>query len=38
LDEIVPKEGSYRDQITYVKDRPGTIVAMQLMQRKLVMS
>ncbi len=23
LDEIVPKEGSYRDQITYVTDRPG---------------
>ncbi|WP_182073003.1 dTDP-glucose 4,6-dehydratase [Enterobacter asburiae] len=23
LDEIVPKEGSYRDQITYVADRPG---------------
>lgn len=23
LDEIVPKEGSYRDQITYVNDRPG---------------
>ncbi len=23
LDEIVPKEGSYRDQITYVKDRLG---------------
>jgi len=23
LDEIVPKEGSYRDQITYVSDRPG---------------
>ena len=22
-DEIVPKEGSYRDQITYVTDRPG---------------
>ena len=23
LDEIVPKKGSYRDQITYVADRPG---------------
>ncbi|WP_422731271.1 dTDP-glucose 4,6-dehydratase [Leclercia pneumoniae] len=23
LDEIVPKKGSYRDQITYVTDRPG---------------
>ncbi|MCS2171736.1 dTDP-glucose 4,6-dehydratase [Scandinavium sp. TWS1a] len=23
LDEIMPKEGSYRDQITYVTDRPG---------------
>lgn len=23
LDEIVPKEGSYREQITYVTDRPG---------------
>ncbi|HCR9735699.1 TPA: dTDP-glucose 4,6-dehydratase [Citrobacter koseri] len=23
LDEIVPKNGSYRDQITYVADRPG---------------
>jgi len=23
LDEMVPKEGSYRDQITYVTDRPG---------------
>lgn len=23
LDEIVPKEGSYRDQLTYVADRPG---------------
>lgn len=23
LDEIVPKEGSYREQITYVADRPG---------------
>ncbi|WP_284962014.1 dTDP-glucose 4,6-dehydratase [Citrobacter portucalensis] len=23
LDEIIPKEGSYRDQITYVADRPG---------------
>jgi len=23
LDEIVPKEGSYREQITYVSDRPG---------------
>ncbi|WPU24671.1 dTDP-glucose 4,6-dehydratase [Cedecea neteri] len=23
LDEIVPKEGSYRDQIAYVADRPG---------------
>ncbi|STQ60613.1 dTDP-D-glucose 4,6-dehydratase rmlB [Pseudescherichia vulneris] len=23
LDEIVPKEGSYRDQIIYVTDRPG---------------
>lgn len=23
LDEIVPKDGSYRDQITYVTDRPG---------------
>ncbi len=23
LDEIVPKQGSYRDQITYVTDRPG---------------
>ena len=23
LDEIVPKEGSYHDQITYVADRPG---------------
>ncbi|USV58809.1 dTDP-glucose 4,6-dehydratase [Aeromonas encheleia] len=23
LDEMVPKAGSYRDQITYVKDRPG---------------
>lgn len=23
LDEIVPKEGSYRDQLTYVTDRPG---------------
>lgn len=23
LDEIVPKDGSYRDQITYVADRPG---------------
>lgn len=23
LDEIVPKEGTYRDQITYVTDRPG---------------
>lgn len=23
LDEFVPKEGSYRDQITYVTDRPG---------------
>ena len=23
LDEIVPKVGSYRDQITYVADRPG---------------
>lgn len=23
LDEIVPKEGAYRDQITYVTDRPG---------------
>jgi dTDP-glucose 4,6-dehydratase len=23
LDELAPKSGSYRDQITYVKDRPG---------------
>ena len=23
LDEIVPKVGAYRDQITYVADRPG---------------
>lgn len=23
LDEIIPKEGSYREQITYVADRPG---------------
>jgi dTDP-glucose 4,6-dehydratase len=23
LDEIVPKKGFYRDQITYVADRPG---------------
>ena len=23
LDEIVPKQGSYRDQLTYVTDRPG---------------
>lgn len=23
LEEIIPKEGSYRDQITYVADRPG---------------
>jgi dTDP-glucose 4,6-dehydratase len=23
LDQLVPKAGSYRDQITYVKDRPG---------------
>ncbi|HAM8884025.1 TPA: dTDP-glucose 4,6-dehydratase, partial [Escherichia coli] len=23
LDEIVPKQGSYRDQIIYVTDRPG---------------
>ena len=23
LDEIVPKEKSYREQITYVADRPG---------------
>lgn len=23
LDEIVPKDGSYRDQLTYVADRPG---------------
>jgi len=23
LDELMPKEGSYRDQISYVTDRPG---------------
>ncbi len=35
LDEIVPKEGSYRDQITYVADRPDMTAAMRLMRIKL---
>lgn len=35
LDEIVPKEKSYREQITYVADRPGMIAVMQLMPIKL---
>ena len=38
LDEIVPKEGSYREQITYVADRPGTIAAMRLMRQKSAMN
>lgn len=38
LDEIVPKQGSYRDQIIYVTDRPGTIAAMRLMHQKSAMS
>lgn len=36
LDEIVPKEKSYREQITYVADRPGMIAVMRLMLRRLV--
>lgn len=35
LDEIVPKEKSYREQITYVADRQGMIAVMQLMPIKL---
>jgi dTDP-glucose 4,6-dehydratase len=38
LDEIVPKEGSYRDQITYVADRPVMTVAMRLMHIKLALN
>lgn len=36
LDEIVPKEKSYREQITYVADRRDTIDVMRLMLRRLV--
>lgn len=38
LDEIIPKETSYREQITYVADRPDMIVVMLLMQIKLCVS
>ncbi len=35
LDEIVPKEKSYREQITYVADRPGMTAVTPLMPIKL---
>ncbi len=38
LDDMVPKETSYRAQITYVADRPVTTDVMQLMLIKLATS
>lgn len=38
LDDMVPKETSYRAQITYVADRPDTTDVMQLMLIKLATS
>ena len=38
LDEMLPKETSYRAQITYVTDRPDTTDVMQLMLIKLATS
>ena len=40
LDELKPREDgkSYREQITFVKDRPGMIVAMRLMPLKFPMN
>lgn len=38
LDEIVPKEKSYREQITYVADRQGMIAVMRSMPIKLAVN